>query len=118
MDSFNNSRWWQSWFSPASVMLAITVVGIIWATSGRMTSLEASRDADRRDVTGLSARVGALESSIVTKEWLSREISYQRETYASKASVDLISQRLEEFQRQLNTIDAGVKALATDRRAR
>src|ERR1043166_4481486 len=128
----NEHQWWRPWLTPQALILAVTLGGIIWAMAGRQAGTErdvlsvttrvgaiesVQKDGISKESLGnIAQRVSALEASIVTKEWLSREISYQRETYASKASVDLLTQRLEEFQRQLNSIDAGVRSLNTDKK--
>jgi hypothetical protein len=98
-------KWWHTWFSPATVVAAFTAIGTIisvtWVTSARLNTIELK-------VPGLEQRAASMEGSMVTKDWLTRELSYQREqmnNYASKGSVDLITQRLEEFQRQLNVIE-------------
>jgi hypothetical protein len=98
--------WWQEWFSPATILLFFTAIGTIisvtWATSSRLTTVEYK-------IATLEQRTAAMESTLVTREWLQRELSFQSEklsSYASKASVDLIGQRMEEFQRQLNTIES------------
>src|ERR1043166_5116398 len=128
----NEHQWWRPWLAPQALILAVTCGGLIWAMAGRQVGTEkdlsnltmrvgtieaVQKDGISKESMGnIAQRVSGLEASIVTKDWFSREISYQRETYASKASVDLLTQRLEEFQRQLNSIDAGVRALNTDQK--
>lgn len=105
-------KWWHTWFSPATVLLAFTAIGVVWTTSGRLTGIEkdilVTQQASTREQSAISQRMAAVESQIVTKEWLAREISYQRDTYASK---ELVSQRMEDFQKQLNNIEVLVRSL-------
>lgn len=113
-------RWWHTWFSPATVVLVLTCLGVLWTTSSRLTSIEneqkAVRELRESDLSQIKARLASLEGQVVTKEWLQREIQFQQQSYASKGSVDLIGQRLEEFQRQLNDIQGSVRQLAETRR--
>ncbi len=102
--------WWQTWFSPATIVLAFTAMGVVWATSSRMATQELSINNVATNQGVLAQRISALESAAVTKEWLSREVGYQRDMYAPKASVDVMVQRLEEFQRQLNVIEGIVRS--------
>jgi hypothetical protein len=101
--------WWKEWFSPATVLLFFTAIGTIvsvtWATSSRLTVIEI-------EAISMKQRQAAVEGTLVTKEWLTREIQYQQQSSATKASVDVIGQRLEEFQRQLNDIQTTIRTLA------
>lgn len=105
-------KWWHTWFSPATVILAFTAISVVWTTAGRLTAIEKDTDNNSktavREQSTLSQRMASIESQIVTKEWLAREISYQRDTYASK---ELVGQRMEDFQKQLNNIEVLVRSL-------
>jgi hypothetical protein len=86
-------------------MLGLALVTILLSVNSRFKDGEATQKSLEESYRQITSRVSQLEGQIVTKDWLAREIQYQRETYASKASVDLVASRMEEFQRQLNTIE-------------